>query len=843
MLSDAEIKSEFKLLTMNDPEKYYPIKAIHFLGFRRGKCSNCTKYFWSLDIKRKICGDAVCAGGFTFIGNSPALKKLSYIDIWREFSRIHKELGYTPIKRYPVIARWNPTTEFTIASIAAFQPFVVSGEVEPSANPLVIPQISLRFNDIDNVGVTAAHYTAFVMLGQHAFVAPDKYDMNTYIQHHLTWLTKGMGIPLNEIIIHEDAWAGGGNFGPCMEFFCRGLEISNQVYMQYENTPDGKKDLRIKVLDMGQGMERASWFTQGAVSSYLTTFPETLKKLEASINAHPDEDFLKNFTPHAGKLNVDDSKDLNNAWNEVSSAIKMSIAELREKVEFHSELFSVVEHARALLVAISDGGLPSNVGGMRNLRVLFRRAQRFIDKHNWTVDLCDIANWHADELKELFPELSEHLPTVKIILEQEKLKYRATLDKVSAIVDKVLKKDVTTNILVDLYDSHGIAPDLIKDEAAKRNIFINVPENFYALITARHEHEGEKKASTKKDISLLIPVSVPETKALYFDDWHPPSSFKAKVIFSQDEYVILDQTWFYPTSGGQLHDTGVLDNIKVVDVFKQGHFIVHKLERAGIPLAKTVVGSIDINRREQLMQHHTATHLVNAACHEILGEHINQAGAKKDVDKASLDITHFNALTDEELLKIETVANDLIRRNIFVKKSFFSRREAEDNYGMQIYQGGAVPGKDIRIVNIENVDVEACGGTHANSTSEVELIRILKASKIQDGVVRVVFVAGNAAKQYDFWLKNIVAEVSQLLCCSVEQTPSRVKELFEKWKLVRKKTSRKEAITSADLMLTSVECSSATDRVLVDIFASALQTQPEHIIKTVKRFLEEMKLL
>ena len=183
--------------------------------------------------KQEVCGDPSCSGGFRFINNSPAKNKLDYIEVWKKFSKIHQDLGYTPIKRYPTVARWNPTTYYTIASIAAFQPFVVSGEVEPPANPLVIPQLCLRFNDIDNVGLTGAHFSNFSMMGQHCFVKPKDYDTNKYLQDHLTWLNKGMGISNNDLTIHEDAWIGGGNLGNSLEFFSKGLEISNLDYMQY----------------------------------------------------------------------------------------------------------------------------------------------------------------------------------------------------------------------------------------------------------------------------------------------------------------------------------------------------------------------------------------------------------------------------------------------------------------------------------------------------------------------------------------------------------------------------------------------------------------------------------
>ena len=265
MQSDKQIKSDFRKVFAKDSDKYYSTEVLKKEGFSRKKCPKCGIFFWS--ISSDICGDPACSGGFRFIGNSPAKRKLDYIQVWKEFSSLFKKLDYTPISRYPVTAKWRDDTDFVQASIYNFQPYVVSGEVEPPANPLVVPQFSLRFNDIDNVGITGSHYTGFVMIGQHAFMPSSSWNQQKYFSDIHTWLKQGLGLPNEEITFHEDVWSGGGNFGPCMEFFSRGLELGNQVYMLYEQTSAGNKDLSLKVLDMGMGHERNAWFTQGSSTS------------------------------------------------------------------------------------------------------------------------------------------------------------------------------------------------------------------------------------------------------------------------------------------------------------------------------------------------------------------------------------------------------------------------------------------------------------------------------------------------------------------------------------------------------------------------------------------------
>ncbi|MCK5594313.1 MAG: alanine--tRNA ligase, partial [Candidatus Aenigmarchaeota archaeon] len=304
-MDDKDIKKRLRKDAQKTPDRFYPTTTFKQLGLDRYRCSNCGNYFWSA-VERTVCGEPECCGGYSFIGDTPAKEKMDYIQVWDKFQKMFKKQGYTPIKRYPSVARWNPTMDFTIASIAGFQPYVVSGEIKPPANPLVIPQFCMRFSDIENVGITGRHYTGFTMIGQHAFVPSKDYDQDKYFGDIFTWLTKGMKLPKEELVFHEDAWGGGGNFGPSIEFFSRGLELGNQVYMQYERDVAGNlKDLDIKVLDMGMGQERPAWFTHGTETSYEANFGPIVSHLYKKSGMHPDRDMLKRFLPYSGYLNLD----------------------------------------------------------------------------------------------------------------------------------------------------------------------------------------------------------------------------------------------------------------------------------------------------------------------------------------------------------------------------------------------------------------------------------------------------------------------------------------------------------------------------------------------------------
>ncbi|MCK5452263.1 MAG: alanine--tRNA ligase, partial [Candidatus Aenigmarchaeota archaeon] len=279
VMDDRQIKERLRKKAQETPDKYYPTTAFKNLGLSRYRCSNCGNFFWSA-APRDVCGEPECCGGYSFIGKSSAKEKMDFIQVWQRFSKMFKNKGYTPVKRYPSVARWNPTMDFTIASIAGFQPYVVAGEIKPPANPLTIPQFCLRFNDIENVGITGRHYTGFVMIGQHAFMPSKDYDQARYFSDIFAWLTKGMKLPKEELVFHEDAWGGGGNFGPSIEFFLGGLEIGNQVYMLYESDPAGNlSDLNIKVLDMGMGQERCSWISHGTETSYEANFGPVISYL------------------------------------------------------------------------------------------------------------------------------------------------------------------------------------------------------------------------------------------------------------------------------------------------------------------------------------------------------------------------------------------------------------------------------------------------------------------------------------------------------------------------------------------------------------------------------------
>lgn len=769
MLEKKALLYEFQ----KNPEKHWKVDLFDREGFERKVCKICKKGFWSVDKGRKNCPNHEDYG---FIGEKIAKVNWDYVESWKNFSKFFNKNGHKTISRYPVISRWHPTLFFTQASIQDFQRF--EGDVmefDYPENPLIVPQTCLRFNDIENVGITGRHMTCFVMAGQHAFNDSSKkgYWKDKCIDLNFEFLSKVVGIPKKEIIYVEDLWAMNdmSAFGPSMETYSKGLEIVNSVFMQFQGMENSYKELPIKVIDVGWGFSRIPWFVNGTPTIYDSAFGSVVEKLKNELSLDYDEDLFRKYAPLSKNLDIDDVPDLKKAREEIAKKLGVSVDVLEKKIGPMEAAYALLDHSRALAFAIADSGMPSNVGGGYNLRVIARRALSFIEKYNWKIKIEDVALWHAEYLKKMFPELSKSEDDIVKVLSIEDKKFKQNRERSKRVIESLGGKKVSVDELVKLYDSQGITPE---------QLGIEVPPEFYDKVTEKHMIQ-EKESKPKLDVHNLQP-----TKVLYYKEPYI-FEFEAKVLAEPAEnLVVLDQTAFYPTSGGQLHDTGSIDKAKVIDVFKAGNVIVHKVD-SKINVGKKVKCVVDKGRRDKLMRHHDAVHIINGATKEILGNHINQAGSEKDVDKARLDVTHYEALTEKEIEKIENLANKIIEKGIKITKEEMPRGKAEQKYGFRIYQGGYVPSKNIRVVEVEDFDIEACGGTHGHSTTDIGPIKIVKTKKIADGLVRIELKAGDVAVEYLKEKEKILEEVAKKLKVKEENVPKAVKKLFDEWKELRKK--------------------------------------------------------
>ncbi|MEM3522925.1 MAG: alanine--tRNA ligase-related protein, partial [Candidatus Bathyarchaeia archaeon] len=390
------------------------------------------------------------------------------------------------------------------------------------------------------------------------------------------------------------------------------------------------------------------------------------------------------------------------------------------------------------------------------------------------------------------------------ILEVEKKKYNETISKGIETVKRLSKelirkgiKEISKEQLISLYESHGLMPEQVEEIATKEGLEVKIPEDFFSMLTKSHSSviKHESQAFTKTLEEKL--KELPPTRLLYYE-FPYMKSFSAKVLkVINGNYVILDQTCFYPEGGGQKGDTGILNNekfsLRVIDTQKIGNVVVHLIEGENVNSIKEgdiVNCEIDWNRRESLMKHHTSTHIVLGAARRVLGNHIWQAGSQLEFEKSRLDITHYKRLTDDDIKAIEKLAFQVIMQNIPVEIEWMPREKAEKAYGFRLYQGGVVPGPKIRVVKIGDWDVEACGGVHCKSTSEVGLIKILQTERIQDGVERIIFTHGIFAFSNIQEEETKLEKVSSLLKTSPEKLEESLIELIEKEKNLMKEVKK-----------------------------------------------------
>lgn len=771
------------------PERYYQVELFKREGFVRKKCKKTNRYFWTMDVEREICPDQ----RYELTVSPPTGKEFDYVSSWKEVEDFFVKEGHTNVPRYPVVARWRPDLYFTVASIIDFQR-VEGGKAvfEFPANPLIVPQPCLRFNDIENVGFSGRHYTEFVMIGQHALNDGRGYWKDRTIELDFRLLTERFGIPKEEIVFMEDVWVGYGAFGYSLEYFVRGLELGNAVFTEFEGTPEDYHLISPQVVDMGAGLERFVWISRGTSTSYDAVFSKEISTLRSKLAAGYDAELSKRFFSISRNYDLSEVGKPEDVIPRVLDEAGIDPMEYERNIKPLEDLYVVLDHSRALLFAMADGALPSNVGGGYNLRVIYRRAQSIIDRNIWPLTIIDVMEVLARNLRPMFPELLKMLPVVQEVLDVEYRRYKAAKLRAKRVVERLRRKRAvpTKDDLLMLYESHGITPETLVEE----KVIPGVPADFYSVLT--RGHAGERK-SVERGPSPIDIEDLPPTRKLYYDDRYLTRCTARVLKVSQEtKAIVLDRTIFYPRGGGQEPDRGTIDGVPVVDVEKVGEVVVHHLAGRIPSEGVTVICKIDGERRAALMRHHTATHIINGAARSVLGPWVWQHSAFKDEEKARLDITHHSSLTREQVEEIERLANRVVQRNIPVEIQMLPRSTAEKLYGFRLYQGGAVPNRVLRVVKIGDFDVEACGGTHCSSTGEVGLIKILRTERIQDGVVRIEFVAGPSAIKHIQEQARIIRDSSNILGTQSENLAGKIRDLLTRLDEEDKDKRRLSAITS-----------------------------------------------
>lgn len=756
----------------------YRVRSFEKEGYLRLRCGVCGAYFWSR-VPRDNCNDAPCAD-YTFfnlrIGSGP----LSVREVRDRFLRFFEERGHKVVKPYPVVARWRDDLYLTIASIVVFQPHVTSGLVPPPANPLVIAQPSIRLEDIDSVGYTfGRHLTNFIMGGHHAFNYPDKYVYFTHetVEYAREFFTRVIGVPEDELVFKESWWEGGGNAGPCFEVAVGGLEVATLVFMMYESMPDGTyREIPLKIVDTGYGIERIAWLTQKTPTAFHAIYGGLLSDYHRLLGVEePPDDVLRVSVKYVGRLNPKDEALYARLKREVSAELGLGVEELGSILDRVIKVYALLDHVKTASLMLSDGVVPSNSGEGYLARLVLRRIFRLLTQLGF--DLGEAYVLFDKQIKfwgDMYEQLRGREGYVEDVLRHEVGKYLEVLGRAPSLVRKYLRRGasgLSLDELIELYDSHGVPPEVVAEVGRREGVEVVVPGDFYNRLAAKHSRAPARRVEER----VKVPAEVVEavrglspTRQLFHEDPYL-REFTSRVVKVVGEYVVLEETAFYPEGGGQEADTGYLffggSAYRVVDTQKVGGVILHRVEG---PLPAEAAGSvvrgvIDWERRYKLMRHHTATHVILGVARKVLGPHVWQAGAEKSESGARLDITHYKPLSDEEVRAIEDLANKVVLEGREVRTYFMPKYEAEERYGFVLYEGGVVLEPVIRVVEIEGLDAEACFGTHLRNTREVGALKIVRTEKIADGVVRLEYVAGTQVSEYARLLEGKIRVAEGLL--------------------------------------------------------------------------------
>jgi alanyl-tRNA synthetase len=772
------------------PESEYEVELFRKEGFSRQTCSKCQKAFWSIG-HHETCGETPCQE-YDFIGKPPFKKKLTYRAMREDFLSFLEQNGHTRVKRYPIVARWRDDVFFVQASVYPFQPWVISGQASPPANPLGISQPCVRFIDVDNVGKTGQHFTLFEMMAHHAFNFPNRpiYWKDHTVELCQLFLTDRLGVDPTIVRYKESWWEGGGNSGPCLEVVFGGAEAATLVFMQNRDVNGHRVPMDTTVVDTGYGLERLTWLSQGTTSAYEAVFGDALAYLKRATGAkRVDDRVLREYAKVAGMLKIESLADIREIRRLTAERVGISMEELVAQVSPLEALYTVCDHARALIFLLGDGVVPSNSREGYFARLLVRRGMRSLKDLNITYSLVDTVSFMIDQIREDYPEFFFNKGDILKLLKVEETRYKETLEKGRVTVAKIAEglkvsgKGFDVETLIQLYDSHGLNPDVVKEFT---DVPVEVPDDFYARVAARHERPTAAEPAKKIEVSRELPP----TKLRVYEDKRK-RSFRAKVLAVEGGAVLLDQTYFYPEGGGQEADHGTIADHEVYDVQRIGLSVLHFVRGDATPMVGKRVGCvIDGERREALMRNHTATHIVLGAARKALGNHVWQAGAHKAPDVARLDITHYDALTEAEVAKIEDLSNVEVLGHHPVRAKLMARDVAERKFGFRLYQGGSVPGGELRVVEIPKWDVEACGGTHVSRTSDVSLIKILRTTRIQDGVVRLEYAAGKGALEIVRKQGEDLRKAAEILGVPQDQVVAASERLVAEWKEFRKISQR-----------------------------------------------------
>ncbi|WP_422444004.1 alanine--tRNA ligase [Thermoanaerobacterium sp. DL9XJH110] len=738
-------------------------------------------------------------------------------EIREKFLSYFESKGHTRVSSSSLVPHNDPTLLFANAGMNQFKEVFLGLKKLPftrATSSQKCVRAGGKHNDLDSVGRTARHHTFFEMLGNFSF---GDYFKREAISYAWEFLTEVLGLPKDRLwvsIYREDDeafelwqevaklpadrivrmgekdnfWSMGdtGPCGPCSEIYIdrgeehrcnapeckigrcdcdRWRELWNLVFMQYNRDEKGNlSPLPRPSIDTGMGLERIATVMQNVYSNYDT---DLLRPIIA---------FVENMT---GKKYYGDERGF--------------------------PFRVIADHSRAVTFLISDGVVPGNEGRSYVLRRILRRAARFGKELDLNEPfLYKVVPQVVSLMQDAYPELKKNAGYIQTVVRFEEERFHETLNDGLKMLyegigqlEKERTKVVPGEMAFMLYDTYGFPLDLTKDIAEEKGFQVDIKAFEELMARQREKAKAARKENYKIDGLFEIMAPLPQTEfvgyesleseglvRLIISDQKPVESCDDK---SGEVILVLDRTPFYGESGGQVGDTGTIENeefkFRVINTQKTPDgkiYHIGKIESGSVTIKKAVFSRVDGERRKNIARNHSATHLLHRALKDVLGEHVNQAGSLVDENRLRFDFSHYSALTPEEIHEIERRVNEAVLGNLPVRIQETTVQEAQKHGAIALF--GEKYGEKVRLVSMGDYSKELCGGTHVKSTAEIGMFKIISESSIGAGLRRIEAVTGRNLINYLDQTLNFINSAAALLKVGPQEVTKKIEELMEKLK-------------------------------------------------------------
>ena len=715
-------------------------------------------------------------------------------EIRESFKEFFKSKGHQIVPSAPMVIKDDPTLMFTNAGMNQFKDIIL-GNAQAKYNRVADSQKCLRVsgkhNDLEEVGHDTYHHTMFEMLGNWSFGDYFKQGAIDFAWEYLVDVLKlnpdmlyatvfegspeenlerdneaaeiwEKHLPKDHIINgnkHDNFWEMGetGPCGPCSEIHIdlrspeekakisgrelvnkdhpQVIEIWNIVFMQYNRMANGSLEpLPFKVIDTGMGFERLCMALQGKTSNYDTDVFQPL---------------IRKIGQLSGKTYGEDNK--------VDVAMRV-----------------IADHVRTISFSIADSQLPSNAKAGYVIRRILRRAVRYAytflgQKQAFMYRIVDTL---IESMGNAYPELKDQSELIKKVIKEEEDSFLRTLETGIKLLEKVIsetkangKNSIDGKEAFVLYDTYGFPLDLTELILKENNLTVNIAE--FDAEMAKQKERARNAASI--EASDWIVVNEGESEFVGYDEAETETKILKyrKVKQKNNEYyqIVLEKTPFYAEMGGQVGDTGTLsfgsETIEITDTKRENNLAIHISKKMPRNPSETVFAKIDKKARLATSANHSATHLLHEALREVLGTHVEQKGSFVSPKLLRFDFSHFQKMTNEEIRKVERLANKKVREAILLEEFRHTPiEEAKAMGAMALF--GEKYGEDVRVIKYGS-SIELCGGTHVKNTGNIGMIKIISESSIAAGIRRIEAITGETVENTLYEFQDTMTELSGIL--------------------------------------------------------------------------------